>query len=102
MVQRQCSGSRTALIFTTLQPPEPEISDSEQKAMEYLKDIDALAHGLPPVFLVYATALTAPEPGTSDSEQKAMEYLKDIDALAHGLPPVFLVHATSLIVTTSL
>ncbi|KAJ2743315.1 hypothetical protein GGI19_006714 [Coemansia pectinata] len=58
MTRRQINGSKTALIFTTLQPPEPEISDSEQKAMEYLKDIDALAHGLPRVFLVYATALT--------------------------------------------
>ncbi|KAJ2824755.1 hypothetical protein FBU31_003906, partial [Coemansia sp. 'formosensis'] len=58
MIRRQCSGSSTALIFTTLQAPEPGTSDSEQKAMVYLKDIDALAHGLPPVFLVHATSLT--------------------------------------------
>ncbi|KAJ2066981.1 hypothetical protein GGI08_001602 [Coemansia sp. S2] len=58
MIRHQCDGSRTALIFTTLQAPEPGTSDSEQKAMEYLRDIDALAHGLPPVFLVHATSLT--------------------------------------------
>ncbi|KAJ2002293.1 hypothetical protein GGI04_003400 [Coemansia thaxteri] len=57
MIRRQCNGS-TALIFTTLQAPEPGTSDSEQKAMQYLNDIDALAHGLPPVFLVHATSLT--------------------------------------------
>ncbi|KAJ2493713.1 hypothetical protein IWW37_000344 [Coemansia sp. RSA 2050] len=58
MIRRQCSDSSTALIFTTLQAPEPGTSDSELKAMEYLKDIDALARGLPPVFLVHATSLT--------------------------------------------
>ncbi|KAJ2701791.1 hypothetical protein H4218_001175 [Coemansia sp. IMI 209128] len=58
MIRRQCSDSTTALIFTTLQAPEPGTSDSETKAMEYLKDIDALARGLPPVFLVHATSLT--------------------------------------------
>ncbi|KAJ2744946.1 hypothetical protein GGI20_002553 [Coemansia sp. BCRC 34301] len=58
MIRRECNGTTTALIFTTLQAPEPGTSDSETKAVEYLKDIDALAHGLPPVFLVHATSLT--------------------------------------------
>ncbi|KAJ2893078.1 hypothetical protein IWW38_002986, partial [Coemansia aciculifera] len=58
MIRRECNNSTTALIFTTLQAPEPGTSDSETKAMEYLKDIDALAHDLPPVFLVHATSLT--------------------------------------------
>ncbi|KAJ2584904.1 hypothetical protein GGH95_000064 [Coemansia sp. RSA 1836] len=58
MIRRECKGSSTAMIFTTLQAPEPGTSDSEQKSMEYLKDIDALARGLPPVFLVHATSLT--------------------------------------------
>ncbi|KAJ2722153.1 hypothetical protein GGI07_003489 [Coemansia sp. Benny D115] len=57
MIRRQSSDS-TALVFTTLQAPEPGTSDSDQKALEYLEDIDTLARGLPPVFLVHATSLT--------------------------------------------
>ncbi|KAJ2765885.1 hypothetical protein IWQ57_004600, partial [Coemansia nantahalensis] len=58
LIQRHSSAATTALIFTTLQAPEPGTSDSEQRAQEYLGDIDALVRGLPPVFLVHATSLT--------------------------------------------
>ncbi|KAJ2684494.1 hypothetical protein GGH99_004033 [Coemansia sp. RSA 1285] len=60
MMRRESSkgGGSTAVIFTTLQAPEPGTSESETKSMEYLRDIDTLASGLPPVFLVHATSLT--------------------------------------------
>ncbi|KAI9479904.1 hypothetical protein LPJ78_000971 [Coemansia sp. RSA 989] len=52
------SRQGTRLIFTTLQAPEPGTLGSKDKADEYLDHIDALARGLPPVFLVHATSLT--------------------------------------------
>ncbi|KAJ2807392.1 hypothetical protein H4R20_001308 [Coemansia guatemalensis] len=55
---RRHSSENTALIFTALQAPEPGTSDSESRAIEYLEDIEALAHNLPPMFLVHATSLT--------------------------------------------
>ncbi|KAJ2786541.1 hypothetical protein GGI15_001445 [Coemansia interrupta] len=55
---RRESAAGTALIFTTLQAPEPGTADSHARALEYLEDIDTLARGLPPVFLVHATSLT--------------------------------------------
>ncbi|KAJ2664548.1 hypothetical protein IWW48_000801 [Coemansia sp. RSA 1200] len=62
MMRRESSkgggGGSTAVIFTTLQAPEPGTSGSAAKSMEYLRDIDTLAMGLPPVFLVHATSLT--------------------------------------------
>ncbi|KAJ2852341.1 hypothetical protein GGI22_005193, partial [Coemansia erecta] len=58
LIRRESREGSTAVIFTTLQAPEPGTSDSEQKTMEYLRDIDTLAKDLPPVFLVHATSLT--------------------------------------------
>ncbi|KAJ1820082.1 hypothetical protein LPJ75_001029, partial [Coemansia sp. RSA 2598] len=58
IIRRESGHGATALIFTTLQAPEPGASESEQRAAEYLEDIDTLVRGLPPVFLVHATSLT--------------------------------------------
>ncbi|KAJ2710371.1 hypothetical protein H4R19_003779, partial [Coemansia spiralis] len=58
LIRRHSSATTTALVFTTLQAPEPGASDSEQRAKEYLDGIDVLVGGLPPVFLVHATSLT--------------------------------------------
>ncbi|KAJ1774072.1 hypothetical protein IW140_000603 [Coemansia sp. RSA 1813] len=58
LIRRESKEGSTAVIFTTLQAPEPGTSDSEKKTMEYLRDIDTLAKDLPPVFLVHATSLT--------------------------------------------
>ncbi|KAJ1725037.1 hypothetical protein LPJ53_000763 [Coemansia erecta] len=58
LIRRQSAQGATALIFTTLQAPEPGTADSEARALEYLEDIESLARGLPPVFLVHATSLT--------------------------------------------
>ncbi|KAJ2079599.1 hypothetical protein H4R24_003671 [Coemansia sp. RSA 988] len=52
------SSEGTALIFTALQAPDPGTSESESCAVEYLEDIEVLAHDLPPMFLVHATSLT--------------------------------------------
>ncbi|KAJ2549920.1 hypothetical protein EV175_004259, partial [Coemansia sp. RSA 1933] len=51
LIRRESTDGSTAVIFTTLQAPEPGTSDSEKKTMEYLADIDTLAKDLPPVFL---------------------------------------------------
>ncbi|KAJ2588458.1 hypothetical protein H4R99_007789 [Coemansia sp. RSA 1722] len=58
IIRRESGQGTTALIFTTLQAPELGASDSEQRAAEYLEEIETLVHGLPPVFLVHATSLT--------------------------------------------
>ncbi|KAJ2664439.1 hypothetical protein IW148_002019 [Coemansia sp. RSA 1199] len=57
-LMRRHSQDGTRLIFTTLQAPEPGTSEDGDRAAAYLGDIDALASGLPPVFLVHATSLT--------------------------------------------
>ncbi|KAJ1933075.1 hypothetical protein GGF37_006844 [Kickxella alabastrina] len=57
-LMRRESKQGTALIFTTLQAPELGTWEKDNRAMEYLQDIDTLAHDLPPVFLVHATSLT--------------------------------------------
>ncbi|KAJ1942763.1 hypothetical protein EC988_006405 [Linderina pennispora] len=57
LIRRESEPS-TALIFTTLQAPELGASQNAQKTMDYLTEIDTLAHDLPPVFLVHATSLT--------------------------------------------
>ncbi|KAJ2503007.1 hypothetical protein GGH96_000606 [Coemansia sp. RSA 1972] len=57
-LMRRHSRDGTRLIFTTLQAPEPGTSEDGERAAAYLGDIDVLASGLPPVFLVHATSLT--------------------------------------------
>ncbi|KAJ2187978.1 hypothetical protein EV181_002464, partial [Coemansia sp. RSA 532] len=57
-LMRRHSRDGTRLIFTTLQAPEPGTSEDGERAAAYLGDIDMLASGLPPVFLVHATSLT--------------------------------------------
>ncbi|KAB5575690.1 amino acid permease-domain-containing protein [Coniochaeta sp. 2T2.1] len=52
------NSSETAVLFTTLPIPEEGTSQSEEKSVQYLSDVEVLCNDLPPVLLVLSNNMT--------------------------------------------
>ena len=54
----RAQSADTAVLFTTLPSPVEGTGRSEEESLRYLKDLEVLCEGLPPVLLVHSNSMT--------------------------------------------